>query len=136
MLGEITHFTKTASIGLAGALLVLSGQVARAEWPRRLRNVARDRGTGMETTQLSRTIRQAPGTMPVSGGKFLRFLVLTLALLMFGDIGQLGLTGSPMTAANARIGRPLTPLSYAGVARRTARRHYYCHGILYYHPCY
>nr|WP_246368479.1 hypothetical protein [Aurantimonas endophytica] len=26
------------------------------------------------------------------------------------------------TPAQARIGRPLTPLSYAGVARRTARR--------------
>jgi hypothetical protein len=29
---------------------------------------------------------------------------------------------SLMTAAQARIGRPLTPLSYAGVARRTTRR--------------
>jgi hypothetical protein len=27
-----------------------------------------------------------------------------------------------MSEANARIGRPLTPLSYAGVARRTTRR--------------
>ena len=27
-----------------------------------------------------------------------------------------------VTAADARIGRPLTPLSYAGVARRTTRR--------------
>ncbi len=30
--------------------------------------------------------------------------------------------GSLVTEANARIGRPLTPLSYAGVARRTTRR--------------
>ena len=30
--------------------------------------------------------------------------------------------GSLVTGANARIGRPLTPLSYAGVARRTTRR--------------
>ena len=73
--------------------------------------------------------------MPVSGGKFLRFIVLTLALLMFGDIEQLALTGSSTTAAEARIGRPLTPVSVAGVARRTARRHYYCHGHVYYHPC-
>jgi len=28
----------------------------------------------------------------------------------------------PVSGANARIGRPLTPLSYAGVARRTTRR--------------
>jgi hypothetical protein len=32
--------------------------------------------------------------------------------------GQLDLT----TTAEARIGRPLTPMSYAGVARRTTRR--------------
>jgi hypothetical protein len=30
--------------------------------------------------------------------------------------------GSLATSAEARIGRPLTPLSYAGVARRTTRR--------------
>jgi hypothetical protein len=29
---------------------------------------------------------------------------------------------SLITSADARIGRPLTPLSYAGVARRTTRR--------------
>ena len=29
---------------------------------------------------------------------------------------------SLVSAADARIGRPLTPLSYAGVARRTTRR--------------
>jgi hypothetical protein len=33
---------------------------------------------------------------------------------------QPGLT----TTADARIGRPLTPMSYAGVARRTTRRAY------------
>jgi len=27
-----------------------------------------------------------------------------------------------MTSAEARVGRPLTPMSYAGVARRTTRR--------------
>src|SRR5262245_55315376 len=30
-----------------------------------------------------------------------------------------------ITTADARIGRPLTPMSYAGVARRTTRRAYY-----------
>ena len=30
--------------------------------------------------------------------------------------------GSLTTSATARIGRPLTPMSYAGVARRTTRR--------------
>ena len=91
----------------------------------------------METAQPSNTIRQTRGAMPVSGGKLLRFVVVTVGLLMFGDIEQLGLTGSPMTSANAVIGRPRTPLSYAGVARRTVRRHhYYCHGRAYYHPCY
>lgn len=35
------------------------------------------------------------------------------------------LTGRWITQADAIIGRPLTPLSYAGVARRTARRSVY-----------
>jgi hypothetical protein len=30
-----------------------------------------------------------------------------------------------VTTADARIGRPLTPMSYAGVARRTTHRAYY-----------
>ncbi len=34
-------------------------------------------------------------------------------------------TQSLVTQAQAIIGRPLTPVSYAGVARRTVRRGYY-----------
>jgi hypothetical protein len=50
-------------------------------------------------------------------------------LLWSGDITPS--TGSSLvTEAQAIIGRPLTPLSYAGVARRTVRRCavgvYYC----------
>lgn len=50
-----------------------------------------------------------------------------VAAVLFGDINfewsaspeiQIGLA----TPAEARIGHPLTPLSYAGVARRTTRR--------------
>ena len=33
-----------------------------------------------------------------------------------------------ISVANARIGRPLTPMSYAGVARRTTRRGAYVAG--------
>jgi hypothetical protein len=38
--------------------------------------------------------------------------------------GQLPINGqsSLVSSAEARIGRPLTPMSYAGVARRTTRR--------------
>jgi hypothetical protein len=38
--------------------------------------------------------------------------------------GQLPLDGNTVlvSSAEARIGRPLTPMSYAGVARRTTRR--------------
>ena len=36
--------------------------------------------------------------------------------------------GSLVTEANAIIGRPLTPMSYAGVARRTTRRAYGAYG--------
>ena len=36
--------------------------------------------------------------------------------------GQLDSPSSFVSSAEARIGRPLTPMSYAGVARRTTRR--------------
>jgi hypothetical protein len=40
--------------------------------------------------------------------------------LLFNGIGMKG--GNLVSQAEARIGRPLTPMSYAGVARRTTRR--------------
>jgi hypothetical protein len=50
-------------------------------------------------------------------------------LFWSGDIAPSGKSGL-VTQAEAVIGRPLTPLSYAGVARRTVRRCavgvYYC----------
>ena len=64
------------------------------------------------------------------------FILLTAAiaagaagLLWSGDITP-GTSSSLVAEAQARIGRPLTPMSYAGVARRTVRRCaagvYYC----------
>ena len=44
-----------------------------------------------------------------------------LALLWSGDVPMNG-PMSLISTAEARIGRPATPLSYAGVARRTTRR--------------
>jgi hypothetical protein len=44
-----------------------------------------------------------------------------IALLLFGGDLPTGGTGF-VSEAQARIGRPLTPMSYAGVARRTTRR--------------
>jgi len=43
------------------------------------------------------------------------------AVLMVNDNASFT-SGSLVATASARIGRPLTPLSYAGVARRTTRR--------------
>lgn len=43
------------------------------------------------------------------------------ALLWSGQL-PLDPQSSLLSSAEARIGRPLTPLSYAGVARRTTRR--------------
>jgi hypothetical protein len=37
-----------------------------------------------------------------------------------------------VTSADARIGRPATPMSYAGAARRTARRGAAAAGAAYY----
>ena len=36
--------------------------------------------------------------------------------------GETTVTNGLISSAEARIGRPLTPMSYAGVARRTTRR--------------
>jgi hypothetical protein len=49
-----------------------------------------------------------------------------IAFVAFGagdNVRSLG-TGALVSEANAVIGRPLTPMSYAGVARRTTRRAY------------
>jgi hypothetical protein len=43
------------------------------------------------------------------------------ALLWSGDVPR-NMQQAWVSSAHARIGRPLTPLSYAGVARRTTRR--------------
>jgi hypothetical protein len=42
--------------------------------------------------------------------------------LLIGEPGSITSSASLVSQANAVIGRPLTPLSYAGVARRTTRR--------------
>ncbi|VIO75715.1 hypothetical protein [Bradyrhizobium ivorense] len=61
--------------------------------------------------------------MIISLRKLLLLLAATLAFasaLLWngkGDVGQ-GL----VSTSEARVGRPLTPMSYAGVARRTTRR--------------
>lgn len=53
-------------------------------------------------------------------------LVLTAAIVLVGsEIGsQLAIPGvqSAIPEAQARVGRPLTPVSVAGVGRRTVRR--------------
>jgi hypothetical protein len=53
---------------------------------------------------------------------------LKIALLSAGIIGSFELPipvlDSFITTAEAVVGRPLTPVSVAGVARRTARRSY------------
>jgi hypothetical protein len=59
--------------------------------------------------------------------------LLRLALAAMAGVGCLFVSdrisptnsGSLMTEASARIGRPLTPMSYAGVARRTTGRAVY-----------
>jgi hypothetical protein len=55
-------------------------------------------------------------------GKALLILVLVAAGLAWNGEIQPTLTNSFVTTAEARIGRPATPVSYAGVARRTTVR--------------
>ena len=58
-----------------------------------------------------------------------RFIVLAAAAAAFA--GGLSWNGAALferglvSSAEARVGRPLTPMSYAGVARRTTRRAVY-----------
>ena len=56
----------------------------------------------------------------------LRFVLLASVLAIVGTEVANTLTAtdafSLITPAEARVGRPLTPVSVAGVARRTARR--------------
>jgi hypothetical protein len=64
--------------------------------------------------------------------KPVKTLVLIGVALVAGLLwsGELPLIGSSLvTDAQAVIGRPLTPMSYAGVARRTVRR---CRAGVYY----
>ena len=55
-----------------------------------------------------------------------KFALLATALVVAGTGAVNDLTGttwfSLSSAAEARVGRPLTPVSVAGVARRTTRR--------------
>ena len=58
-------------------------------------------------------------------GTFLRITLAAAAgagCLLLSDKPSLDKPGSLISQAHAIIGRPLTPLSYAGVARRTTRR--------------
>lgn len=47
-----------------------------------------------------------------------------ISLLSRDNIERISSAGTSLliSSADARVGRPLTPVSYAGVARRTARR--------------
>ena len=57
-------------------------------------------------------------------------MIVCAILLEFGERFEIPGVHSFVSTAKAIIGRPLTPMSYAGVARRTARRCaagvYYC----------
>lgn len=56
---------------------------------------------------------------------FLRIALVasvSAACLLLSDDATLTPPGSLLSEAHARVGRPLTPMSYAGVARRTTRR--------------
>jgi hypothetical protein len=65
---------------------------------------------------------------------FRTFGLVLLALLLGVTSFEFGTPNNPVTInlvskAEAVVGRPLTPVSYAGVARRTARR---CRAGVYY----
>jgi hypothetical protein len=63
------------------------------------------------TTNLRKPINLAAAAIAVLGG-------------LFVDV-ECPVDARLTSSAEARVGRPLTPMSYAGVARRTTRRAYY-----------
>jgi len=56
-------------------------------------------------------------------------IVAGVGCLFLSDHASPTKPGSLITEAHAIIGRPLTPMSYAGVARRTTRRAYGAYGV-------
>jgi hypothetical protein len=70
--------------------------------------------------------------MTIVNTNILRVTLATIAgmgALLANDISSTK-SSSWVSCANATIGRPLTPMSYAGVARRTTRRAYYGAGAV------
>ena len=60
--------------------------------------------------------------MTKNWGKLAAAVVAGLGLLIVNEHGSVDGKSPIVSSAEARIGRPLTPMSYAGVARRTTRR--------------
>jgi hypothetical protein len=54
----------------------------------------------------------------------------SLGVFFLSEHANVGASGSLISQAQARIGRPMTPMSYAGVARRTTRRAVYGAGAV------
>ncbi len=48
--------------------------------------------------------------------------IVVLGVLYIGERLSIDMEDSFVSTAEARVGRPLTPVSVAGVARRTSRR--------------
>lgn len=60
----------------------------------------------------------------------LKATLIASIVLVAGTATDMALdSGLVVSEAHARIGRPLTPLSYAGVARRTTRRAIYATSV-------
>jgi hypothetical protein len=61
--------------------------------------------------------------MTIISGKTVIFIAAAAAFLGAMSLdGRWTASGPQLSSAEARVGRPLTPMSYAGVARRTTRR--------------
>lgn len=71
-----------------------------------------------------------PSTMQTMIKTTIKATLLASAALMAALITDTALDGGfVVREADARVGRPMTPLSYAGVARRTTRRAIYATSV-------
>jgi hypothetical protein len=68
--------------------------------------------------------------MPATRILFVSLAVTAASFALFANDGALRSSNAPfVSTAEAIMGRPLTPMSYAGVARRTTRRAYGAYGV-------
>ena len=99
-----------------GRLCVQAGPISQEDRARRTRRHRRS-AAGHHQSRRKEMTRSMTNLFRLSIGT-----VLGAAVLLWSGQLPIDQQASLVSSAEARVGRPLTPMSYAGVARRTTRR--------------